>query len=195
MVEGLKLAAQTFNKDEAAFQLAGEDKEAMSAYIGIAIRPITLGERTYRARLPARLVTAGLHHGRLRRSTMRPCNGCVSCARPSIWYRCSARLYVRSSSGRRTSRSAFAVPVGRARRAALAHLDAQATGLRAADGRTRRHCRERLKLPPETRQPVSGYLWGALVVLDLPSPSPILAAVRDDRRCPWRKIGCCASSR
>lgn len=28
------------------------------------------------------------------------------------------------------------------------------------------------KLPPETRQPVSGYLWGALAVL-----TPILAAV------------------
>ncbi len=27
------------------------------------------------------------------------------------------------------------------------------------------------KLPPETRQPVSGYLWGALAVLTCPLPS------------------------
>lgn len=45
-------------------------------------------------------------------------------------------------------------------------------------GRTRRHCRERPdKLPPETRQPVSGYLWGALAVLTCPCHLPILAAV------------------
>ena len=33
------------------------------------------------------------------------------------------------------------------------------------------------KLPPETRQPVSGYLWGALAVLTCPCHLPILAAV------------------
>ncbi len=49
------------------------------------------------------------------------------------------------------------------------------------------------KLPPETRQPVSGYLWGALAVLTCPCHLPILAAVlADDRRClPWRALGCC----
>lgn len=31
------------------------------------------------------------------------------------------------------------------------------------------------KLPPETRQPVSGYLWGALAVLTCPCHLPILA--------------------
>lgn len=36
---------------------------------------------------------------------------------------------------------------------------------------------ERLGLPPETRQPVSGYLWGALAVLTCPCHLPILAAV------------------
>ncbi|HBD5111486.1 TPA: mercury resistance protein, partial [Escherichia coli] len=30
------------------------------------------------------------------------------------------------------------------------------------------------KLPPETRQPVSGYLWGALAVLTCPCHLPIL---------------------
>ena len=33
------------------------------------------------------------------------------------------------------------------------------------------------RLPPETRQPVSGYLWGALAVLTCPCHLPILAAV------------------
>ncbi|GHL43997.1 mercury resistance protein [Escherichia coli] len=44
------------------------------------------------------------------------------------------------------------------------------------------------KLPPETRQPVSGYLWGALAVLTcLPSADSRRRAGRDDRRClPWR---------
>nr|WP_194445804.1 broad-spectrum mercury transporter MerE [Escherichia coli] len=32
-------------------------------------------------------------------------------------------------------------------------------------------------MPPETRQPVSGYLWGALAVLTCPCHLPILAAV------------------
>lgn len=35
----------------------------------------------------------------------------------------------------------------------------------------------RFELPPETRQPVSGYLWGALAVLTCPCHLPILAAV------------------
>ncbi len=49
------------------------------------------------------------------------------------------------------------------------------------------------KLPPETRQPVSGYLWGAgRVDLPLPSADSRRRAGRDDRRClPWRALGCC----
>ncbi|EFK2513807.1 EAL domain-containing protein [Escherichia coli] len=40
------------------------------------------------------------------------------------------------------------------------------------------------KLPPETRQPVSGYLWGALAVLTCPCHLPILAAVLADMALP-----------
>jgi len=32
-------------------------------------------------------------------------------------------------------------------------------------------------LPPETRRPVTGYLWGVLAVLTCPCHLPILAAV------------------
>jgi EAL domain-containing protein (putative c-di-GMP-specific phosphodiesterase class I) len=49
------------------------------------------------------------------------------------------------------------------------------------------------KLPPETRQPVSGYLWGALAVLTCPCHLPILAACWPGRPPvpSLASIGCC----
>ena len=52
------------------------------------------------------------------------------------------------------------------------------------------------KLPPETRQPVSGYLWGALAVLTCPCHLPILAAVLAGTTAGafLGERGCCAPS-
>ncbi len=133
----------------------------------------------------ARLVTAGgLHHGRLRR--VRRCglatavlrarglrggyrHGCPGAAVP-----CARR------SGRRTSRSAAcrAAPVGRAAARGVGP-SGRATGLHASRAGARGGIAVNApdKLPPETRQPVSGYLWGALAVLTCPCHLPILAAV------------------
>ncbi len=108
-------------------------------------------------------------------STMRPCNGCASCARPSR--RVSARMPGAAvpcarRSGRRTSRSAAcrAAPVGRAAARGVGP-SGRATGLHASRAGARGGIAVNApdKLPPETRQPVSGYLWGALAVLTCPA--------------------------
>lgn len=83
-------------------------------------------------------------------------------------------------SGRRTSRSAAcrAAPVGRAAARGVGP-SGRATGLHASRAGARGGIAVNApdKLPPETRQPVSGYLWGALAVLTCPCHLPILAAV------------------
>lgn len=71
-----------------------------------------------------------------------------------------------------------AAPVGRAAARGVGP-SGRATGLHASRAGARGGIAVNApdKLPPETRQPVSGYLWGVLAVLTCPCHLPILAAV------------------
>nr|AVI43263.1 MerE protein [Klebsiella pneumoniae] len=131
-------------------------------------------------------------------STMRPCNGCASCAAfeagigPMPWRGCAVRSTQRTAHKPQRSLPCCASWSSEARRWPIWTRNWPPC---QPSGRTRRHCRERPdKLPPETRQPVSGYLWGALAVLTCPAICRFSPPCwRDDRRClPWRALGVAA---
>ncbi len=113
---------------------------AMSAYTVSQLAHNAGGERTYRARLPWCAACYGrwpAPRAATACSTMRPCNGCASCARPSRRVSAldapGAAVPCARRSGRRTSRSAAcrAAPVGRAAARGVGP-SGRATGLHAS---------------------------------------------------------------